>query len=60
MSRAGAIRISAHYPILVIKSEQDGGSGTRRIDREVQRATGIPVVTVKDYSIYIVSYRQLF
>ena len=61
MSRACGVRISAHHPVLIVKSKQDCRSGARRIDREVQRPIAVPVVAVKDScGVYIVSYRQLF
>ncbi len=61
MSHACAVRISAHHPVPIVNSKQDCRNGARRIDREVQRPIGIPVVAVKDScGVYIVSHRQLF
>ena len=48
MSHACAVRISAHHPVLIVISKQDCRNGARRIDREVQRPIGVPVLTVKD------------
>ena len=61
MSRACAVRISAHHQVLIVNSKQDCRNGARRIDREVQRPIGVPVVAVKDScGVYIVSHHQLF
>ena len=61
MSRTCAVRISAHHPVPIVKSKQDCRNGARRIDREVQRPIGIPVVAVKDScGVDKVSYHQLF
>ena len=48
MSRACGVRISAYHPVPIVKSKQDCRDGARRIDREVQRPIGVPVVAVKD------------
>src|SRR6476660_3776932 len=61
MSRACAVRISAHHPVPIVKSKQDCRNGGRRIDREMQRPIGIPVVAVKDSrGVNKVSHHQLF
>src|SRR6476646_7829029 len=61
MRHACAVRISAHHPVLIVKSKQDCRSGAGRIDREVQRPGAIPIVAVKDScGVDIVPYHQLF
>src|SRR6478752_8812184 len=61
MSHACGVRISAHHPVPIVISKQDCLNGARRIDREVQRPIGIPVVAVKDScGVYVVSYHQFF
>lgn len=61
MSHAGGVRISAHHPVPIVKSKQDCRNGACRIDREVQRPIGVPVVAVKDScGVNIVSHRQTF
>src|SRR5262245_47858000 len=61
MSHACGVRISADYPVPIVKSKQDCRNGAGRIDREVQGPIAVPVLAVKDScGVYIVSHRQLF
>ena len=61
MGRACGVGISAHHVVLIVNSEQDCPNGARRIDREVQRPTSVPVLAVKDScGVDIIPYRQLF
>src|SRR5262245_25968257 len=61
MSHGWALRISAHNPVLLVKSKKDCANGARRIDWEMQRAIGVPIEAVKNCcGVYIVSNKQRF